>query len=675
MRINGKRVLLCSCEGSMTLDAARIAAPFGTEPSFVNSHLCRTQIDNFKAALEGGEPVLVCCSQEAPLFAELAEDADFADIGFVNIRERAGWSDEGAKAAPKIAALLAEAMLPVRPTPALTLTSDGALLIYGHGQAALDAARRLSGRFGVTLLLTGAEDGLLPPAAAAFPIYQGHVERSGGHLGDFAVKVPDLTPAEPAGRGALRFAGRGQAATLSCDLILDLSGATPMFPAPDMRDGYLRVDPRNPAAVEKALFELTDLIGEFEKPRYVKVDTDICAHSRNSKTGCTRCLDACPTGSILSMGDHIAVDAQACAGHGACAAVCPTGAISYDLPAGNALFERVRVLLSTFRKAGGKQPQLLIHDGRHGEEMISVMARLGPGLPAAMLPVAVNEVTAIGIDLLLMALAHGAARIVLLTGPAQRDHLPPLEEARDLVEAIMTGLGYEGGRVVIADQPDPMALAEELRRPAPPAAEPAASFMVLGGKRNTLGLALGHLHQAAPAPVDILPLAAGAPFGVIEVDRDKCTLCLSCVGACPAHALSDNPDKPQLSFLENACVQCGLCRVTCPEGAIGLTPRLNFTGTAASRRVMKEEEPFHCIRCAKPFGTRSSIEKIVGKLANHPMFQGSGRLDLIRMCDDCRVVVQFEQETRPLAGNARPAPRTTDDYLRDRAARQEKDEV
>jgi heterodisulfide reductase subunit A-like polyferredoxin len=52
----------------------------------------------------------VACTQEAPLFAEVAEEAGFeGTLRFANIRETAGWSEDGARAAPKMAALLAMA--------------------------------------------------------------------------------------------------------------------------------------------------------------------------------------------------------------------------------------------------------------------------------------------------------------------------------------------------------------------------------------------------------------------------------------------------------------------------------------------------------------------------------------------------------------------------------------
>jgi ferredoxin len=197
---------------------------------------------------------------------------------------------------------------------------------------------------------------------------------------------------------------------------------------------------------------------------------------------------------------------------------------------------------------------------------------------------------------------------------------------------------------------------------------PAAGFLPMGGKRALMRLALQELHAAAPAPQYHVPLPAGAPFGRVVVDVPGCTLCLACVGACPTGALVDNPERPQLAFVEDACVQCGLCQSTCPERVISLEPRLNFTDEARQPVVIKQEQPFECIRCGKPFGTRSSIEKIVEKLAaKHSMFMDSAAIDRIRMCDDCRVIAQFEVTDNPLAAGPRPKTRTTDDYLRERA--------
>jgi ferredoxin len=159
---------------------------------------------------------------------------------------------------------------------------------------------------------------------------------------------------------------------------------------------------------------------------------------------------------------------------------------------------------------------------------------------------------------------------------------------------------------------------------------------------------LGQAPAAAsdsPAPLEEITLPGGqafgsSPFGTLVVDTQACTLCLSCVGACPQGALADNPEKPQLRFVEKNCVQCGLCEKTCPENAISLQPRLWLADEGKARkqlRVLHEVEPFRCIRCSKPFGTLRAIESMLSKLAGHPAFAGAGA-DRLKMCGDCRVI-------------------------------------
>ena len=140
-----------------------------------------------------------------------------------------------------------------------------------------------------------------------------------------------------------------------------------------------------------------------------------------------------------------------------------------------------------------------------------------------------------------------------------------------------------------------------------------------------------------------LPLSqgpSGAPFGTLQVNKDTCTLCKACIGACPEAALLDSPDTPALRFIERNCVQCGLCEATCPEDAITLKPRLLLTSLAKQPVVLNEAEPFDCVRCGKPFGTRRMVENMTGKLGGHSMFAGGVRR--LQMCGDCRVVDMME---------------------------------
>jgi len=662
-------VLTCDCQGTSPLDQTSIAACAGTAVGAGATQLCRKQIDRFKQALADESHILVGCTQEAPLFLEVADEAEFGgELRFVNIREKAGWSNENRDAGAKMGALIAEAALTIAGPHVVTMSSSGIVLVIGRDEVALEAAQRLAARMDVTLLLTG-EAELLPPRIAEVPIFHGKVLHARGHLGAFEVEIGDHAAAVPAARGRLVFEPAAAARSISrCDIVLDLRGEPPLVRAPDKRDGYFNPDPRDPAAVARTLFDIADMVGEFEKPRYIEYEHAICAHSRNGIVACSRCLDHCPTGAITPHGDGVEVDPFVCAGCGNCATVCPTGAVRYRMPRSESLLTRMRTLLRAYDTGRGRRAVLLFHDGKYGEEMISAIARNYDGLPANVIPVAVNAVSQCGLEVLTAARVYGAAASVLLVPPAQDDDLAGLTEAAALNNLIMDALGYDDGKAEVSSERDPEALAAQLRATAAVNSDGPRieAFTPAGGKRDLLSLALFALHNAAPAPVDEVALPEGAPFGTLDVDVDNCTLCLACAGVCPTHALRDTADYPRLTFLETACVQCGLCAKTCPEKVITLHPRLEFTNTARNPRIIKEEEPFACVRCNKPIGTKSMIQKVQQRMSTHSMFASASALRRIQMCADCRVIDLAESGDDPFAGAPRPVPRTTEDDLRER---------
>jgi ferredoxin len=199
--------------------------------------------------------------------------------------------------------------------------------------------------------------------------------------------------------------------------------------------------------------------------------------------------------------------------------------------------------------------------------------------------------------------------------------------------------------------------------------ETPATFKTVGKRRDLLRFALSELHRLAPQPVDVIALPKGAPIGAITVDTDGCTLCLSCVSACPTGALRDDPERPVLKFVEDACVQCGLCQSTCPEKVITLKPQIDFRAARAAAVLIKEEEPALCIRCGTPFGVKSTIDRITAKLEGRNWMYPAGdkRLEALRMCADCRVIAMSEQQFDPFKDvPERAPPRTADDYLRER---------
>ncbi len=661
----GRTVFVCSCEDTIPLDESALAGACKGARVAGAHQLCRAELARFEAALGQGD-ITVACTQEAPLFGERAEDMGHSfRLDTVNIREHAGWSREAKRATPKIAALLAGAAETMPATPIVSYSSEGVTLVYGRDETAIEAARQLANRLNLTVLLTKPTD-VMPPAATTFPVVKGTIVRAHGHLGAFELIVDDYALAAPSSRARLDFGPSRDGAKSRCDVILDLSGGRPLFPAPHKRPGYLRADPNDPVAVQKAIFQAAELVGQFDKPRFVTFTDTLCAHSRSRKIGCTRCLDLCPVGAIAPAGDHVVIDTMICAGCGSCAAVCPTGAASYALPPADALLRRLRAMQLAYAEAGGRRAVLLVHEAEHGLPLLDALARFGDGLPARVIPFQVNEVTALGIETVAAAFAYGAAELRVLLGTRHRDDLTALERTLVLADAVLRGWGFGPDRAALLHADEPGALAAALADlPDRDGVTAPRSFLPMGDKRGVMQTALKELHRAAPAPVEIVPLPEKAPFGTVHVNVRGCTLCLACVAACPTGALRDNPDRPMLSFTEEACVQCGLCANTCPEKVITLEPRLNVATEAAAQRLIKEEEPLACIRCGKPFGVKSTVERVAARLApSHWMYKGStANLDLIRMCEDCRVIAVTEGTgIDPYAGPPRPRIVTSEDY-------------
>lgn len=521
--------------------------------------------------------------------------------------------------APRAAALSALATLPpAEPLPSVGFSTAGRLAIVGELEVACGWAERLAGQREVVVLATAGQPE--PDPERTFSILPCPAPTLNGHLGAFVLSGNT----------------ESQAAQIEVDVVLDLS-QPPLLKRVALPDGYAAPG-RDPLDQALAVIELLGFDGEFEKPRYVAFDPKRCAHRRSQKTGCNNCLDACATEAIRSAGEQIEVDPYLCQGCGTCATVCPSGALSYQYPRVPELGLAIQTALQAFRAAGGAHPALLFQPPA-GRKRLQAELRAGQRLPSDFIPLDTWSADAVGLDLLLGAIALGASRIAVL-GTGSHD-LSPLRRQAALAETLLAGLGHAGEHVRIIDTETPGWLAALADWPAP-AALPAADFRLQADKRSTLELALAHLAEHGNAPAEPIALPAGAPFGAVDVSA-ACTLCMACASACPASALEAGVDAPRLSFLEKACVQCGLCVATCPESAVTLTPRW-LAHERTRKRVLREAEVFHCSVCGKPMGAAPTIHKMIASLSQHSMFATPAAQARLSMCADCRVIDLIQHE-------------------------------
>jgi len=526
-------------------------------------------------------------------------------------------------------ALEAAKSIPIESTSLISYQANKYVLVIGDDQRVIDTINELSDSMTLTVLMknkNGEVDLKLIPKNVSLAF--GELSSLSGHLGGFNAelmvngKVTNLAQVYyPKIEGF--------------DQVIDL-GKTPVLQQSLLPFGYYA--PQNEMELAEAIRVLPDMLGEFEKPKFFEYNADICAHGNSGIQACQRCINACPAGAITSIKDAIKVDPYLCQGGGTCATVCPSGAIQYVYPRLQDTLEKIRSMLKAYYAAGGEQAAIAFYAAE--ESSLYEHAALEQYIPFQL-----EEIASVGIEVWLSAFAYGAHDVVLLTHEnTLKEVVETLDTQMGYAHEIMAGMGFESSclhKLVVKSNATVSSpkISDSFNVVTP------GKFIALNEKRNAVRMAIDHLYLFAPNPQETISLTAGAPFGEVEVNKERCTLCMACVSVCPAKALADGGELPQLRFSEANCVQCGLCSSACPETALTLSARYNYDpALRREQRILNEEEPFCCTQCAKPFATTSVIENIIGKLSGHSMFQSDEAISRLKMCEDCRVRDMFSKE-------------------------------
>ncbi|WP_047043985.1 4Fe-4S binding protein [Vibrio mexicanus] len=510
--------------------------------------------------------------------------------------------------------------------PTVSYESGGHTLLIGPTAIILSAAEQLSEMSSLTLLST---DGI--PSKEHHLYFANRIEVS-GFLGTFEVVVES---------GVTQSSLAPIAINQDCfDIVLDLSLNGCMseeVPVP----GYYPVGRGYPSLAD-ALSEIPTLMGTFDKPKYFRLDTDLCAHSQRGVKGCERCVDACPAGALSSQGNdkighRIEINPYLCQGIGTCSTACPTEAIHYALPEPKATQKFIERTLANYRSQGGTDAIVLFCSSRH--ETYNVMAL--KALPDNVVPIVVEELPSVGIDTWFAALVNGAMQVLF----AASQHMPKtiLKVLNGEVAIAQTLLEQLGMNKSIVD----ILYLESLRDAKPTLLNDnliAPIGELEGSKRERLFQALDALaEQPSDASPTITQLPNNAPYGSVDCESKDCTLCMGCVAVCPTRALHHDGDSPSLNFIEQDCIQCGMCEKACPENALTLNPRFNWDKeTRQSVQTLHQEKAAECIRCHKPFAPQSMITMLQNKLRGHSQFNNEQAINRIAMCEDCRVIDVFE---------------------------------
>jgi len=334
-----------------------------------------------------------------------------------------------------------------------------------------------------------------------------------------------------------------------------------------------------------------------------------CAAER----GCRHCTQQCPHQALYEEGGAIRLRREACTSCGVCVTACPHGALEMPGWAPSEVAAQVSALLE-----------------RGGGRGIAYVCPQAPPPDGPWLTVPVPCAGAVSVAALLAPLARGAPAVAALhCGPSCRSGQRALVEERvRFCRALLAALG---------DDPERVALVEAAAEPVMPPLSRGPGTVVAGPLPPLAGAGAGAaavLELAAGRPLALSH--PGAPMGLVEIDRQACTACGTCAGACPTGAIAyrEEGEDVALAFDPRLCIACGQCLEVCPErerGAISLRRGVDTARLQAGPQEAMEDRLLLCRRCGGPVAPRRVVERVTAALG--PQL-ASRRL--AELCTECR---------------------------------------
>ncbi len=384
---------------------------------------------------------------------------------------------------------------------------------------------------------------------------------------------------------------------------------------------------------QELLAMLNSRLGQFKYNAPVHYNDRFCQyHSRRpdekGEGWCHQCADECPSFGVskddtLMQLKFSALDCIAC---GKCIMVCPSGAIKRD---GFSLAAAQKIAKLYF----GITPVVMNTEVGAQLEGLSIKKRIAKVmLDNNALALFVPQVHALNETYLLTLMQESAKQVVLLD--IDKDDF--LQEAVSIVNGITRAIfGIDG--ILLVHSYDELIIAIEKTKEFEDF-KPDWHYTYAQDDNEALYQIFSQRLLSMVRKGDFGKIKA-RNHGRVIVDANKCTLCLSCVGACNVGALSSS--EFSLFHHPSLCTTCGYCILSCPEKAIST----DFGGIALNEEFLQKNEVaksegFKCIECGKIFASSKSVEKIAAIMS--PIFSGDeARLKSLQCCDTCKVKVMF----------------------------------
>lgn len=385
------------------------------------------------------------------------------------------------------------------------------------------------------------------------------------------------------------------------------------------QSGCIEISDKSDDEILKFLSQKTP---NYKYKSFTTYDQSICQYHERRHEICSKCAEVCPSVAILKDDEkkHLVFSHIDCINCGECVSICPSGALDLSLMPRDTFFSNAKLYKD-------KTPLILLTDELNG---------INVKLPSGVLPFGISSDKFLNETHLLSLLQESGSSVIIYPQLRSRamasgiDILNQVYELKFNKRAIYTPKNEDELKEALLNAGKIDGSQKSMSSYALPKREIFA---------NRLSFLVGN------DDLGVVYTDGAINYGKIHINRDTCTLCLSCVGACNVNALIADQSDNSIKFNPSVCTACGYCELSCAEKdtIVLKSGKLELKPQTFEYYELAKDELFKCIECGKEFATKKAVEKIAQLMA--PRFASQpDKVKTLYCCADCKAKVMIKAQ-------------------------------